>query len=75
MDSHIRSIFKAILYRFWGSSITFLVSWLLTGNFKVAAGIGVLDTVLKIGAFYGHERLWDNIHIGRKKTPQPVIHG
>ena len=73
MESHFRSIVKAVSYRIWGSLVTFLVAWLFTANFRLAAGIGVLDTVLKIGAFYGHERLWNNINIGRKKSTQYAI--
>lgn len=70
MDSHFRSIAKAASYRILGSLVTFLVAWILTGKFELAAKIGLLDTILKIGAFYGHERIWNNISFGRKKKPE-----
>ncbi|MDD5458141.1 MAG: DUF2061 domain-containing protein [Phycisphaerae bacterium] len=73
MDSHFRSICKSVSWRIWATLITFFISWLLTGKFETAASIGLLDSVIKIGMFYGHERLWNNINIGRKKITQYSI--
>jgi uncharacterized membrane protein len=70
IESHFRSIVKAASYRVIGSMVTFLVAWILTRKFELAAQIGLLDTILKIGAFYAHERLWNNISFGRKKKPE-----
>jgi len=70
IESHFRSIVKATSYRLIGRIVTFVVAWILTGKFELAAQIGLLDTVLKIGAFYGHERLWNKIPLGRKQKPE-----
>jgi hypothetical protein len=32
-----------------------------------------LDVVLKIGAYFIHERLWDRIQFGRPKPPEYEI--
>ncbi len=73
MESHFRSIVKAITWRAGGTVVTFAVVWILTREFKLAAQIGVLDTVIKIGAFYMHERVWNQLSFGKKKPPEYQI--
>ena len=72
-DSHFRSIAKAVTWRTGGTIVTFLVAWIVLGNFQWAAKIGVLDTVVKIGAFYFHERIWNRLSFGKKKPPEYQI--
>ena len=55
MESHIRSLVKAITWRFGGSLVTFVIAYVFSGQFEIALKIGLLDTVVKI-AFYAHER-------------------
>jgi uncharacterized membrane protein len=73
METHFRSIVKAISWRAGGTVITFLVAWFLLRKFDLAAKIGVLDTAVKVGAFYIHERMWNHIKFGRKKPPEYQI--
>ena len=65
METHFRSILKALSWRFGGTLITVIIVWVVLGKFDLAAKIGILDTVVKIGAFYFHERLWHRIKIGK----------
>jgi uncharacterized membrane protein len=65
METHLRSIVKALSYRVVGTIVTFVVALVLTKSFDLAAQIGILDTVVKIGAFYFHERLWHRIKLGK----------
>ena len=73
MESHIRSIAKAITWRIGGTVVTFGVAWILTRSFELAAQIGILDTVIKLGAFYAHERIWNRLNFGKKKPPEYQI--
>ncbi|MHC4462903.1 MAG: DUF2061 domain-containing protein [Planctomycetota bacterium] len=73
METHYRSIAKAITWRAGGTVVTFAVAWILTGNISLSAGIGMLDTVIKIGAFYIHERLWNRLSFGKQKPPEYQI--
>ncbi len=73
METHARSIIKAVSYRLMGSMVTFAVVLVATRKIDLAAGIGVLDTILKIGAFYFHERLWHKINFGKIKPPDYEI--
>ncbi|MBM4104608.1 MAG: DUF2061 domain-containing protein [Planctomycetes bacterium] len=73
IETHTRSIVKAVSYRLLGSGVTFIVVLVMTQKFNLAAGIGIIDTLLKIGAFYFHERLWHRIPFGRVKPPDYQI--
>ena len=73
METHYRSIAKAVTWRAGGTVVTCLVAWSLTGNFDLAAKIGILDTSLKIGAFYVHERVWNRLNFGKTKPPEYQI--
>jgi uncharacterized membrane protein len=73
MDSHSRSIAKAVSYRLLGSSVTALIFFVLTGKGTLSLGAGALDVVLKIGAYFIHERIWERISYGRTKPPEYEI--
>lgn len=73
MESHIRSIFKAVSWRAGGTLVTFAVAWVVLGHLEVAVKIGMLDTLVKIGAFYLHERLWNRIPMGKLRPPDYQI--
>jgi len=73
LESHIRSITKAITWRIGGTFVTFVVAWILTRRLELAAQIGLVDTLLKIGAFYCHERIWNHLKFGKQKTPEYQI--
>lgn len=70
VETHYRSVIKAISWRAGGTIVTCFVAWLLTGNLDLAAKIGALDTVIKIGAFYVHERFWNRLDFGKQKPPE-----
>jgi uncharacterized membrane protein len=73
MESQSRSIAKAISYRLVGSACTGLIAYTLTGSRTILLEAGALDVVLKIGAYFLHERLWNHIPFGRAKAPEYEI--
>lgn len=73
MDSNARSIAKAVSYRLLGSATTGLILFLLTGRGTLSLIGGALDVVLKIGAYFVHERIWNHINFGRAKPPEYEI--
>lgn len=73
MESHSRSIAKAASYRLLGSACTGLIAYLLTGSRTIFLQAGALDVILKIAAYFIHERLWDRINFGRVKPPEYEI--
>ena len=73
METHARSIAKAVSYRVLGSLATALVFLFLTGNWKLSASAGVIDSVLKIGLYFLHERIWQRIRYGKQPPPEYEI--
>jgi len=70
METRKRSIAKAISWRVIASVITATVAYAVTGKLELALLVGGLDTAVKLGAFYFHERTWNRIGYGRSKRPE-----
>ena len=66
MDTHIRSVVKAISFRIIASLITVILVLIFTGNLALAGAIGILDLILKLIIYYLNVRVWDKIVWGRK---------
>ena len=67
MDSRRKSIAKTVSWRIFGFLIAAAIVWALTGEFRFAATIGTTDMLVKLGLFYGHERVWNRVSMGRAK--------
>jgi uncharacterized membrane protein len=66
MDAPRRSLVKTISWRITGSSATFLIAYLLIGNFAVAGVIGITQMVSNTILYYFHERIWNRIQWGQQ---------
>ena len=73
MESHIRTIIKAFSWRFIATLVTFTVAWVVTKRLTFAAEIGIADTLIKLGAYYFHERVWICVNFGKKKPVEYQI--
>ena len=62
-----RSIVKTISWRITGTLDTMIISYIITGNLKIAASIGLIEVFTKMFLYYLHERTWNKINFGRKK--------
>ena len=72
-ETNARSIVKAVSYRLLGSSVTGLILFVITGKGTISILGSVADMVLKIAAYFVHERIWDRIQFGRTKPPEYEI--
>jgi len=66
MDVPQRSIVKTISWRITGSSATFLIAYIMTGNFAIAGVIGVTQMISNTILYYLHERIWNRIKWGQQ---------
>lgn len=67
-ETHARSIVKAVVWRICGTVFTAVVGSFVTQSLEMGLSIAVLDSALKIGAFYAHERIWQWIGWGQTKA-------
>jgi uncharacterized membrane protein len=73
MESHARSLAKAISYRVFGSASTAALVYIVNGDPLTALGAGAADSVIKLGLYFAHERIWQFISFGRAKPPEYEI--
>ena len=64
-DTPGRSLVKTVSWRITGSGATFLISWLITGDFSVAGSIAVIQLVSNTVLYFIHERVWNKIRWGQ----------
>ena len=53
-----RHLCKTITWRILATIITFGLVWLIGGDINIALHIGLLEVIIKMLAYYGHERFW-----------------
>jgi uncharacterized membrane protein len=65
METHVRSMVKAISWRIVATLTTILLVFAFTGNLVVSGGVGLTELLTKIIIYYVHERLWNASSFGR----------
>ena len=73
METHRRSIVKAMSWRIIATLTTFLVAYFFTKEVVLAMSIGFADAIIKVAIYYSHERLWNRISFGRKKAKEDYM--
>ena len=61
-----RSILKAATWRITASLDTFIIAWIITGDWKIGGSIAGIEVITKIFFYYFHERIWNIIKWGKK---------
>ena len=64
MVSYKETIIKTLIWRVIATSITILVGWFISGDWRFGIAVGSIDTIIKTISYFGYERLWYKI---RKK--------
>ena len=67
-EHHHRSLLKAVSWRTTGTIDTMIVSYVVTGQVKLAVSIGFIEVFTKIFLYYLHERFWNRLSFGRVKV-------
>jgi uncharacterized membrane protein len=67
VDTERSSLARALSWRVVAWSLTVGIAYLFTGQAVLALAIGVADSLLKIFAYYLHERSW--LSLGRAREP------
>jgi adenylylsulfate kinase len=75
MESHKRSIVKAISWRILAALITAFTVFIFTNEATLSVGVGIADSAIKLLIYYSHERLWNRSSFGRKKDLKKEFRG
>ena len=67
-----QQLLKSVIYRIYSSAITFLISYIFTGNLVVSLSIGLIDSLVKIFSYYAFDEIWSWI-TGFKVSPAVVF--
>jgi len=63
-----RHIAKSITWRVIATLTTILLAWLFTNDIDIALKFGAVEVIIKLIAYYFHERMWYKwIKFGVKK--------
>jgi uncharacterized membrane protein len=67
--SYKRHILKTISWRVLGTLDTIILSWVITGSWKLGLSIGGVEVITKMVLYFLHERAWYKfINYGIDKT-------
>ena len=66
-ETNIRSIVKGISWRFIATTTTVIIVYFFFGRLDLAIAAGMIETVLKVGLYWGHERIWHKVRWGKQK--------
>ena len=69
METHLRSVVKGMSWRVIATLVTTIVVWVISGEVAMALFAGASDSLVKIGLFWGHERMWQMVAWGRDSPP------
>jgi len=67
-ETNIRSIVKGISWRFVATSTTILIVYFFFGRLDLAIAAGAIETFLKIGLYWAHERIWHKVRWGKERV-------
>ena len=73
METRKRTIAKALSWRLLATTVTAVIVLIVTDEVRVAATVGILDTFIKLGVYYIHERSWLRIQYGKAAQPEYEI--
>ncbi|MFA9454819.1 MAG: DUF2061 domain-containing protein [Candidatus Aminicenantaceae bacterium] len=68
-ETHSRTVIKAISWRVIASLTTMTIIYVLTREWVLTLGAGLVEASSKMLFYYAHERAWGKIGWGKQKHP------
>jgi adenylylsulfate kinase len=66
-ETNTRSIVKGVSWRIVATTTTIIIVYVFFGRLDLAIAAGLIETVLKVALYWGHEKVWQKIHWGKKQ--------
>ena len=60
-----RSGMKALTWRVVATLTTMSIVFVFTGEVDLMMEVGIFDVLLKLALYFVHERIWDQVSLGR----------
>ncbi|MFC1514310.1 DUF2061 domain-containing protein [Candidatus Omnitrophota bacterium] len=73
IDSHRRSVVKAISWRAVATLTTMGIVLALTRKVVLMLEVGLLDIIAKLTFYYFHERVWEKLRWGKVEHPLETL--
>ena len=58
MASYKSTLLKTLIWRVIATSITILIGWFISGDWRFGLAIGSIDTLFKTVGYFTFERMW-----------------
>jgi uncharacterized membrane protein len=58
VESHKKSILKALSWRIWGTIISWISTYYVTGSIEISTEVSIIEVLFKTFLYYFHERFW-----------------
>ena len=65
METHKRTVVKAIIWNLIGLAMMCLVGLIMTGSIVVGGTIALINAVIGLTSYFFYERFWAHIRWGR----------
>ena len=66
-ETNKRSIVKGITWRVVATTTTMIIVYIFFGRLDLAIATGLIESVLKIGLYWAHERAWYRVRWGKSR--------
>jgi len=66
-ETNQRSIVKGISWRVVATATTIIIIYFFFGRLDLAIAAGLIESVLKVGLYWAHERAWFKVRWGKKR--------
>lgn len=73
VESHSRTVFKAISWRIVATFTSMSIVYLLTKEAIITLEFGAIEVIAKMTFYYLHERAWHKIPWGTRKHPLATL--
>ncbi len=73
MESRKRSLVKSVSWRIIATAVTMLVSYIWLEEWTTSIILALTANGIKAAFYYVHERVWNKIDFGRKKTREDYM--
>jgi len=66
-ETNKRSVVKGITWRLIATTTTMLIVYIFFGRLDLAIATGLIESILKVGLYWGHERVWHKLRWGKSR--------